>query len=412
MTTKEHLQIKLQTLVNSLFYTTKMDARYYDLDLRAVALRTGDGVPDTFALAREDLERIVAFVREEETACFHFVNALRLEYLAVGDHRAGDLAGILILGPFLSRMPDITFISDVVYNSRFTMADRPLIRQYYRSLSLLSNKEILSLSYLLSNTVGTHLIEPSVRVEDLSRPLDDQQAVQISMEENMDIVQSRYDHERQFMDAIARGNLDEVNALLKHSSIFFSLPDRVPGDPTRSFKNLLFVLNTLCRKAAQQGSVHPIYIHNLSEKYAIAIEKARSQYQLQRLANQIPMAYCRLVREHSTARYSPLIRRAVEYIHLHLESALSLSEIAESIPVNPSHLSRKFKAETGLTITEYINHQRIEEAKIHLRGEHMSISDIAYMVGYNNLNYFTRVFKKTTGLTPTEYSEGKEPVSN
>jgi AraC-like DNA-binding protein len=201
------------------------------------------------------------------------------------------------------------------------------------------------------------------------------------------------------------GDLEKLKDLNKKSAIFFSIPDRIPNDPTRSFKNLLFVLNTLCRTAARKGGVNPIYIHNLSEKFAIMIEKAPNLPFLKKLSEIIPIEYCELVQSHSTSGYSPIVRQAIDYINLNLESSLALTEIADTIPSNPSHLSRKFKAETGHTITEYINQQRVKEAKLLLEQKDMSITDVAFIVGFNDLNYFTRVFKKMTQITPSQYAK-------
>ena len=90
---------------------------------------------------------------------------------------------------------------------------------------------------------------------------------------------------------------------------------------------------------------------------------------------------------------------------MHLEEDLSLSIIADELYVNASHLSRKFKAETSKSIVDYINQKRIEEAKRYLERGNVSITEVALMVGFNDLNYFSRVFKKTTSLSPSQYSK-------
>ena len=90
---------------------------------------------------------------------------------------------------------------------------------------------------------------------------------------------------------------------------------------------------------------------------------------------------------------------------MHLEEDLSLSIIADELYVNASHLSRKFKAETSSSIVDYINQKRIEEAKRYLERGNVSITEVALMVGFNDLNYFSRVFKKTTSISPSQYSK-------
>ena len=115
--------------------------------------------------------------------------------------------------------------------------------------------------------------------------------------------------------------------------------------------------------------------------------------------------YCDLVKEFNTSKYSHLIKEAIDFIHLNLGNPFSLQDIAASINTNPSHLSRKFKKETGSSITEFINIKRIETAKLYLKNENITITDIAFMVGFNDINYFSRVFKKITSFTPSQYAK-------
>ena len=67
------------------------------------------------------------------------------------------------------------------------------------------------------------------------------------------------------------------------------------------------------------------------------------------------------------------------------------------------NLSRKFKKETGQSLTDYINKLRIKEALYMMENHNLSITDIAYMTGFNDVNYFTKVFKKYKRMTPSSY---------
>ena len=90
-----------------------------------------------------------------------------------------------------------------------------------------------------------------------------------------------------------------------------------------------------------------------------------------------------------------------------MEDPLTLKNIAATLNVNPSHLSRKFKSETNMNMMDYINQKRIEEAKLYLERDNISITEIAFLVGFNDLNYFSRVFKKFTSQTPSQYIKSK-----
>ncbi|WP_238649499.1 response regulator [Paenibacillus piscarius] len=105
------------------------------------------------------------------------------------------------------------------------------------------------------------------------------------------------------------------------------------------------------------------------------------------------------------ARSSEVIGRICDYIHSHLGEDLSLVRLAELHYFNPSYLSRFFKQEQGINLSEYIDQCRAAKAKELLGNEALKIRDVALYVGYEAHHSFTRFFKKNTGMTPQEYRE-------
>ena len=84
-------------------------------------------------------------------------------------------------------------------------------------------------------------------------------------------------------------------------------------------------------------------------------------------------------------------------------SVINADEIASNLATSRTQLHRKIKSLTGKSITQYINHIRIEKGKNLLKNESLNINDIAYKLGFESTNYFSRVFKKETGLSPLSY---------
>ncbi|MEM1485896.1 response regulator [Oscillospiraceae bacterium PP1C4] len=102
--------------------------------------------------------------------------------------------------------------------------------------------------------------------------------------------------------------------------------------------------------------------------------------------------------------YSKFVNQAIVYIQQHYSNSdISLQMIADNVSVNPSYLSRVFKKETNLNVTDYINRMRIQEAIVLLQKNEEAIYLIACKVGYNNVEYFNRMFKKYTEKSPSEY---------
>ncbi len=104
-------------------------------------------------------------------------------------------------------------------------------------------------------------------------------------------------------------------------------------------------------------------------------------------------------------RAAQVIDRICQYIEDHLHEDLSLVRLAEIHYFNPSYLSRFFKQERGINLSEYIDKCRIRRAKELLRNGDLKIREVAASVGYEAAHSFTRFFKKATGMTPQEYRD-------
>lgn len=97
------------------------------------------------------------------------------------------------------------------------------------------------------------------------------------------------------------------------------------------------------------------------------------------------------------------VRTVKEYIHGHLSEDLSREQLAGLVHLTPDYLSHLFKKKTGLSLMNYIIHERIEAAKLMLLKTDHSISEIAKDCGFQNISYFSKQFRTFTGMTPREY---------
>ena len=98
-----------------------------------------------------------------------------------------------------------------------------------------------------------------------------------------------------------------------------------------------------------------------------------------------------------------IVREVAEYIDAHYYEELSLVSLAADFHVESSYLSKVFRQEIGETLILYITRKRMEKAKNYMRNSETNLTEIAFMVGYDDYTYFSRVFKKNTGVSPREY---------
>ncbi|QMV41327.1 response regulator [Cohnella cholangitidis] len=100
---------------------------------------------------------------------------------------------------------------------------------------------------------------------------------------------------------------------------------------------------------------------------------------------------------------SAIIAKVQAYIQDNLQKELNRDDIAHSVFRNPAYVSRLFRKETGISLTDYITQTRIERAKKLLAETNDKISNIAEGLSYVHFSYFAKLFKKVTGLSPQEY---------
>lgn len=104
-----------------------------------------------------------------------------------------------------------------------------------------------------------------------------------------------------------------------------------------------------------------------------------------------------------------LSEKAAGILRARYRENLSVKELAESVNCSPARLSKKFKEDFGLSISEYINEHRIGLACAMLkRDKELRIKEIALEVGFSDQYYFSKTFKKIMGIWPTEYAKELE----
>ncbi|TBL76267.1 response regulator transcription factor [Paenibacillus thalictri] len=98
-----------------------------------------------------------------------------------------------------------------------------------------------------------------------------------------------------------------------------------------------------------------------------------------------------------------LVSQLIQYIGMNYMKDIQLNDVADHFNVSPVYASNVFKKVTGTTFISYLQQFRVELAKALLASGEYKISEVAYMVGYGNLTYFSRVFKSVEGVTPGDF---------
>lgn len=106
-------------------------------------------------------------------------------------------------------------------------------------------------------------------------------------------------------------------------------------------------------------------------------------------------------------KYSDEINEIILYLYTNYERKITIEDLTEQFHINRTTLADKFTKATGTSVMEYLIRLRIKISTTMLRDTMLSVSEIAYRVGFNDITHFGRMFKKHMGYSPSEYRKIK-----
>ena len=317
---------------------------------------------------------------------------------------------ILFIGPYLSSSLSSRDLFELAERLKISPKSQRYLEEYYLTIPVIAEGDRVTImidtlceriwgstSFTVFDSSGANK-HPGLPIHESARA-ESYDDVLV----NMKAMEKRYEFENEMIKAVTLGQIHKETMF--NVSISDSLFEKRVSDPIRNAKNYGIIMNTLLRKAAENGGVHPVYLDRVSSDFALKIERIESLSDNAALMKDMFRSYCRLVRKHSIKKYSPVVQKTILMIDTDLSADLSLSALAEHQGISLGYLSTVFKKETGKTISEYVREKRINHA-IHLLGTtHLQVQTVALHCGIMDVQYFSKMFKKQTGKTPKEYRE-------
>lgn len=214
-------------------------------------------------------------------------------------------------------------------------------------------------------------------------------------------------YEKKFLYLISHGMLEELNEL--NSDSVKGKMANYGGSYIRNVKNNMIVQHSLIYRAAKSGGIERAVANAFNKHYSRAIESSNTIEQLLEISENMRKDYCQGVKQAKEAFVEdPTIRRAKKYILYNLYKKIEAEDIAKDLKISKSYLSRKFKSSINMSVPQYINQLKIEEAKKLILFSDKSLSEISAILAFSSQSYFQQIFKKTVGMTPVEYKKSEE----
>ncbi|MEK6796349.1 MAG: AraC family transcriptional regulator [Spirochaetota bacterium] len=156
--------------------------------------------------------------------------------------------------------------------------------------------------------------------------------------------------------------------------------------------------DTFFRFAVLALSIVDAFVRSFPEKSEVVPNLFKAFIQL------VNDEYARTISEHSRfhEKREVLFREIVSFIDARLSKKISVTDIGSSVGLGRTRLAEVFRERQGMTIIEYVNRRRVEQAKELLRTTDMPVIDIAMETGFNDVSNFNRTFKKIAGMPPSQ----------
>ncbi len=220
-----------------------------------------------------------------------------------------------------------------------------------------------------------------------------------------------YNRENEFFNAVSAGNIEETKRLFKP----FGGSDmgKLSADPMRNLQYHLIITVALLTRACIEGGLPMETAYNLSDIYIQKIDACRKKEDITALHREIIEDFVHRMNSLArTNRYPKAVTLCLDYIYDNLHTPLSLEKLAELTGLSAPYLSRLFKKEVGIPISEYIIRKRLEAASNMLRYTDASVLAISDYLCFNSESYFIQTFKKYNGCTPKVYRDRYFRIKN
>lgn len=216
-----------------------------------------------------------------------------------------------------------------------------------------------------------------------------------------------YQEERRLLECVREGMTEEA---IRYSDEMDIGMGRLGKKDITHWVNAVVVAVTLGARAAIEGGVSPAEAYQLSDFYIQKTEECRKVSELLELRNRAVWDLADRVRKKKEGRkHSNYVDKCKDYVSRHYKEKIYLQDMADSMGLSSTYLSRLFSKETGMRLQDYINSFRVERAANLLIYSEESIAYIGEYVNFPSQSYFGKMFRKYKHMTPKEYRDRYKP---
>lgn len=231
------------------------------------------------------------------------------------------------------------------------------------------------------------------------------------MQEAKDSEEEKYhrplNDERIFFHAVSSGDIDYVRQNCRDK--IFTQTEGVgllSRDPVTNLKYHYVITTAFVTRLCVESGMEMEQAFRLSDFYILKLDSLHTLQAVSDLHDKMVLDFTgkmRFLKRNLNA--SKPVTTCIDYIYAHIKERITIEDLAAYSGLSASYLSRLFKQETGISVSEYVREKKIEKAQNLLKYCDYSLIEIANYLSFSSQSHFIQLFKDYTGMTPKKYRD-------
>ena len=222
--------------------------------------------------------------------------------------------------------------------------------------------------------------------------------------------------EYSFYNAVKTGDMDFVIKNCKEDAfIHLEGTGVLSRNPLNNIKYHFVVTTAMVTRYCIDGGLEPEQAYRLSDFYILKMDSCTTVRQVADLHDEMAKDFTgKMILQKKASILSKPVTQCVDYIYSHIKERITIADLAAYTGLSESYLSRVFKQNLGVSISDYIREKKtvrkalekkIEKATHMLKYSDKPIVDIANYLSFSSQSHFIQIFEGFTGLTPKKYRD-------
>jgi YesN/AraC family two-component response regulator len=315
-----------------------------------------------------------------------------------------QLKGSLVYGPTIQSEISGKFIDTIIEENNLPVKIKKDFESYYnrctkKDFHTLTNTIIYIYYSIYQKKLDRDtLIAENSSFNDISAIIEKNTSEALSKHREDNYFHHSHVYEKHLLQCVKDGNIEALSDL--RYPIDGRSGELSKGDPVRNSKNITICLTTLVTRAGIEAGLNSELAYTLSDQYIQQLESLNNIKDIEELGSSILTDFTTRIKRMKNSGVSSVVARCQAYIFKNLYGIITLPDLAKHVNLNPNYLSEVFKAQTGSTLRDYIQMQKVDEARKLLIYSKLSILEITNLLNFCNQSHFSRVFKKYAGVSP------------